>query len=903
MAIVILDNETVRGTLSSSDIIYAKGGDSDKWNSTFSTLCAQSGNNASVYSNVYAKSAGWELASNGSSDFVTWTKFSPASAYWQSTFSTLCAQSGNNISVYTTVCAYSANWQSISNGGFVTYSNLGPLTGKWESTYSTLCAQSGNNASVYTTVKTYSSDWQNTTSWVKNNSASATFTISVSAPSLSGTHYGDGSKLTGISSGSSISSTVSSKWENASTWVQSNTAAATFTISVSAPSLSGTHYGDGSKLTDIVASNGVCQQGGFGKIIAGGCNNVINNAAWCASILGGDTNTANCVYSVIGGGNANCIDSTNSNILGGSTNKICTASSFTSIVGGRCNTASGVYSFIAGGCRNVSNSLNNTFLLGSGLSASQADYTYVNNLSSQGSIYGKTLTTTGNICATNNASICANQCVLAGQMVAAPVISACGTIPSSTYICSNGYIRATNCIIAGSHINAVTCITAGTTILAPSLSASGKICSTGSGFYGDGTNITGRPFGLLINNNFSCLGEHTLCTLGVSNNYGPSSILGGLSGCIPSTNASSIVGGQRNYIIGAETSVGSFIGAGICNSINASLVSNIGAGACNCIIGGSKSSFIGAGECNCIMGASIISTIVAAASSCIVDNSQTAAILNGACHSICKSPASSIISGYCNNIRNTGSTLLGQHNSIIGGNQNTASGYNINSTIVIGGALNCNTSDRSIIAAGGKNCILTNNNVDSGIVGGTCNTIGTSVASASACASFIGGGFKNCVTTLFNTAFGTGACTTRYNEFAIGYNSVKDGSQFSIIQFDGIASSNGNITLRFNDSSNFVFPNNSISFIDWDIIVTTIIGGLSATAAKFYTLTKNVEGNLTHTAGYNVLLNNISTNASMISAFGFNAPLNPINYANPYVGVIVPNVRIKLTGKISQLLF
>jgi len=66
--------------------------------------------------------------------------------------------------------------------------------------------------------------------------ANATFTSSVSAPALSGTHYGDGSKLTGI----------------AGTYTPP--ANATFTSSVSAPALSGTFYGDGSKLTGIAGT-------------------------------------------------------------------------------------------------------------------------------------------------------------------------------------------------------------------------------------------------------------------------------------------------------------------------------------------------------------------------------------------------------------------------------------------------------------------------------------------------------------------------------------------------------------------------------------------------------------------------------------------------------------------------
>ena len=50
------------------------------------------------------------------------------------------------------------------------------------------------------------------------------------------------------------------------------------------------------------------------------------------------------------------------------------------------NTASGSYSFVAAGSGNTTNNFANTFILGSNLSASQANFTYVNNLSSQGTI-------------------------------------------------------------------------------------------------------------------------------------------------------------------------------------------------------------------------------------------------------------------------------------------------------------------------------------------------------------------------------------------------------------------------------------------------------------------------------------------------------------------------------------
>jgi hypothetical protein len=62
---------------------------------------------------------------------------------------------------------------------------------------------------VYTTVNTNSANWSGGYTWVRNNSAAATFTTSVSAPALRGTHYGDGTNLTNIQSSNIVVPVVS----------------------------------------------------------------------------------------------------------------------------------------------------------------------------------------------------------------------------------------------------------------------------------------------------------------------------------------------------------------------------------------------------------------------------------------------------------------------------------------------------------------------------------------------------------------------------------------------------------------------------------------------------------------------------------------------------------------------
>lgn len=84
--------------------------------------------------------------------------------------------------------------------------------------------------------------------------SSATFN-SISAVSLSGIHYGDGSRLTGIQLSATDLSflSVSGNWNTAYNWVSTNSTNAVFRT-VSATSLSGVFYGDGSRLTGIQSS-------------------------------------------------------------------------------------------------------------------------------------------------------------------------------------------------------------------------------------------------------------------------------------------------------------------------------------------------------------------------------------------------------------------------------------------------------------------------------------------------------------------------------------------------------------------------------------------------------------------------------------------------------------------------
>jgi hypothetical protein len=121
---------------------------------------------------------------------------------------------------------------------------------------------SGGNSdqwnSVYTTVNTTSSNWNNRLALSGGTltggltGTTGVFTTSLSAPALSGIHYGDGSKLTGIiaSGGTSTDSTKLPLSGGTLTDGLTGTSGL-FTTSISSVSISGTHYGDGSNLTNL----------------------------------------------------------------------------------------------------------------------------------------------------------------------------------------------------------------------------------------------------------------------------------------------------------------------------------------------------------------------------------------------------------------------------------------------------------------------------------------------------------------------------------------------------------------------------------------------------------------------------------------------------------------------------
>jgi hypothetical protein len=122
-----------------------------------------------------------------------------------------------------------------------------------------------------------------------------------------------------------------------------------------------------------------------GSNIFGGCYNTVSG--YNSTVLGGGYNNIcpNFGYNtIVGGLNNTTCSGCNSFIGSGYYNTICGNVAF--IGSGVGNTASGNYTGILGGANNNTNNQTNTFILGSNITAISANYTYVNNLSTSGSI-------------------------------------------------------------------------------------------------------------------------------------------------------------------------------------------------------------------------------------------------------------------------------------------------------------------------------------------------------------------------------------------------------------------------------------------------------------------------------------------------------------------------------------
>jgi len=281
------------------------------------------------------------------------------------------------ISSNSIVTAFGGN----SNGWNIAYTTLTSNRASWiggNSAFVTVSALSANWNNTQTTLNTNSASWiggNSAFTYVNANSATDNYTYnSANFVKLSSEPF---TLLNDITSINPIngSNTVTGKYSVISGGIYNN-------ISCSFSNIAGGCCN--------TASGCYSQVGGGKKNTASGNYSTVNGAyntatKFGSNIAGGYGNIVTGCYSIIAGGKCNTASGNYSTTSGGCRN---TASgNYTNITGGNLNIASGQSSFIASGSGNDTKGYANTFILGSLLSASQINYTYVNNLSSQGLVY------------------------------------------------------------------------------------------------------------------------------------------------------------------------------------------------------------------------------------------------------------------------------------------------------------------------------------------------------------------------------------------------------------------------------------------------------------------------------------------------------------------------------------
>jgi len=468
---------------------------------------ALTGDNSFILgSNITAAITGFTLVNNLSTTGTVYTS-SGDSNLWYSAYTAVSPNSANWNSVYTSFNGVSAQNSAV-------FTAVSPNSAKWNSTYTTVTANSGNWQSAYGVTSTY---------------AYLTYSLN-----------------------SGLSSIVPQK--------------GTFTITGTASNIGGGNFNNVlSSYSSVLGGIYNTASGSYSNITGGYSGRTTGNFS---NIAGGICNTASGYSSSIGGGFGNTASGNNAAVVAGCGNLANNSSAFVgggrfniasgnkaAVVGGLSNTASGDYSFVAGGSANDTKGFANTFILGSSLSAVSPNYTYVNNLSSQGNAeVSGTLGVTG-ISTLNSLNVTNSATVIGSISSRSTIFGASLNIGNP-----NNSVTGNNSAVLGGQNN----------------KASGN-CTTVSGQYNCATS-------------------------------GGSTVLGGTYNCAITNTGAAIVGGYLNTNSGTYSTIAggrsnllkaycSFIGAGLRNSVDG--VSNaIVGGECNNIIIGSSCSFIAGGLCN-----------------------------------------------------------------------------------------------------------------------------------------------------------------------------------------------------------------------------------------------------------------------------------------------------------------
>jgi hypothetical protein len=451
---------------------------------------------------------------------------------------------------------------------------------------------------------------------------------------------------------------------------------------------------DGSSLTSLPYSfiTSSCGNGYVGNsIVSQGGNNCIGSG--CYSVIAAGTGN------IIGTTDVPVITSTNSGIYstitGGLSNVV--TGLYSVLGGGRRNIISGNYSFIAAGSANDTKGYNNTFILGTGLSATSANYTYVNNLSVQGDLYAPNIIVN---CATNS-----------GYAACAGIATNASYAFSSGYASYSGYASNASSAPFANSANVATC----------DATTGYLLCCAFAGSVYQYNNSVGA------NNITPICGFNTVSICNSYNALNNSSIASGVSNIICShsgyysnINYSNIGGGELNAICGGSVYHSSIL-SGQGNIINARSDSgyqdvisnsNIAGGCYNCICadanGTINNSGIASGGCN---------SIYACQQAYLYNSNIAGGYKNRIClyanafYNIINS--SNIAGGYNNSIYGCAADLY--YSNIAGGQNNCI--YNSSCSFIAGGCANYTNLDNTFLLGSGLSAAQVNytyvNNISS----------------------------------------------------------------------------------------------------------------------------------------------------------------------------------------------
>ena len=196
---------TVVGSISTNSSIYAFGGNSILWNSTYSTVQSNSaswiidsttdsgvraltGYWESVYNNVNGLSSNWDsvYSTVNSNSATAWnyqgTDLKNLSSQWvggNDAYTNLVANSAAYLSGFDlSFLSVSANWNS-------THFTVNSLSSNWNSVFTSTKDTSGNWDSTYTSVNSNSAKWESVYTTTYNNSATYVTTVATNTPGTS----------------------------------------------------------------------------------------------------------------------------------------------------------------------------------------------------------------------------------------------------------------------------------------------------------------------------------------------------------------------------------------------------------------------------------------------------------------------------------------------------------------------------------------------------------------------------------------------------------------------------------------------------------------------------------------------------------------------------------------------